>query len=56
MEKTAKDFWRMVHDYKVTAVVMCCQENEVCHINSISKQAIDYAIITHGRVSVFPIG
>ena len=28
MENTAKDFWKMIMSYKVSAIVMCCGEQE----------------------------
>ena len=28
MEDTVKDFWKMITDYKVSAIVTCCDELE----------------------------
>ena len=30
MENTAVDFWQMILNYKIPAIVMCCNQEEVC--------------------------
>ena len=33
MENTVRDFWKMVMDYKVSAIVMCCGIKEKGEVN-----------------------
>ena len=33
MENTARDFWKMIMDYKVCAIVMLCELEEVTYNN-----------------------
>ena len=44
-----RDFWKMIVDYKVSAIVMLCATNEVTKFYSIS-------IIRHIRVAAIHTG
>ena len=39
MENTTKDFWKMIMDYKVSAIVMLCEVKENVEANY-NKQAL----------------
>ena len=37
MENTVRDFWKMIMSYKVSAIVMCCEEQENGRVRMLCK-------------------
>ena len=45
MFNTARNFWKMIDDRNVTAIVMLCQENESNQVNSKINEFIEIFIV-----------